>query len=175
VPLKRCREDSLKGRRRRLLSSKEVRDFLTEISSTLGNEYDDLFDGISKIELIETYEGDIYYFDERPVLIKIGEKRIPTLLFGELLKRLPWVFVDRGAIPHVCNGADVMAPGIKEIKGSFKEGALVAVGDLEHRNALAVGLAMLGDGEARQTKKGKVVKNLHYVGDPIWGRIRETQ
>ena len=165
----------MKGRRRRLLSSKEIRDFLTDISSALGSEYDDLFDRISKIELIETDEGDIYYFDERPVLIKIGEKRIPTLLFDELLKRLPWVFVDRGAIPHVCNGADVMAPGIKEIKGSFKEGALVVIGDSEHKKALAVGLAVLGDGDARQTRKGKVVKNLHYVGDPIWGRIRETQ
>jgi PUA domain protein len=165
----------LKGRRRRLLSSKEVRDFSADVSSALGNEYDDLFDRISKIELIETDEGDIYYFDGRPVLVKIGEKRIPTLLFGELLKRLPWVFIDRGAIPHVCNGADVMAPGIKEIKGAFKEGMLVVVGDSEHKKALAVGLAMLGDGEARQTKKGKVVKNLHHVGDPIWGRIRETQ
>ena len=165
----------MKDRRRRLLSSKERRDFLEEISSILGKEYDDLFNETSKIELAETDEGNIYYFDERPVLIKTGDKYIPTLLFDELLKRLPWVFVDRGAIPHVCNGADVMAPGIKEIKGSFNDGVLVAVGDLEHRKALAVGLAMLGDSEVRQARKGKVVKNLHYVGDPIWGRIRETQ
>ena len=169
------REDSLKGGHRRLLSNKEVRDFLAESSSGLGNEYNDLVKRVSKIKLIETDDGDIYYFDDRPILVKIGEKYIPTLLFVELLTCLPWVFVDRGAIPHVCNGADVMAPGIKEIKGAFNEGMLVAVGDLEHRKALAVGLAMLGDGEARKATTGKVVKNLHYVGDPIWNRIRESQ
>ena len=73
-----------------------------------------------------------------------------------------------GAIPYVCNGADVMAPGIKEIKGEFEEGDLVVVRDVEHGKALAIGKALVGSDEMKEMRKGKAVTNLHHVGDKLW-------
>ena len=47
-----------------------------------------------------------------------------------------------GAIPYICKGADVMAPGIKEIPLNFNEGDIVVVRDIKHRKALAIGKAL---------------------------------
>jgi predicted RNA-binding protein (TIGR00451 family) len=73
-----------------------------------------------------------------------------------------------GAIPFVCKGADVMAPGITEIKTPFEEGALVVIRDVKHGKALALGKALRSSTSIMTEKKGKVIKNLHYVGDKIW-------
>ena len=81
---------------------------------------------------------------------------------------LPAVIVDMGAIPFVCKGADVMAPGITEIKTPFEEGALVVIRDVKHGKALAIGKALRSSTSIMTEKKGKVIHNLHYVGDKIW-------
>ncbi len=81
---------------------------------------------------------------------------------------LPAVIVDMGAIPFVCKGADVMAPGITEIKKPFEEAALVVIRDVKHGKALAIGKALKPSAEIMAEKKGKVIHNLHYVGDKIW-------
>jgi PUA domain protein len=73
-----------------------------------------------------------------------------------------------GAVPFVCKGADVMAPGIKDIPTAFPEGALVVIRDVNHKKALSVGKALRGSAEIMESKKGKVIQNLHYVGDKIW-------
>jgi PUA domain protein len=76
-----------------------------------------------------------------------------------------------GAIPYVCNGADVMAPGITDMIGEFEEGDIVVVRDVRHNKALAVGKAMRTSREIMDSKKGKVIRNLHYVGDRLWDAI----
>jgi len=45
--------------------------------------------------------------------------------------------------------------------------------DIEHRKALAIGSTFFGDKEMRGMKKGKTVKTIHHVGDPLWSRIKE--
>ncbi|NIN69992.1 MAG: RNA-binding protein, partial [Anaerolineae bacterium] len=88
-------------------------------------------------------------------------------LGGTHVDRLPRVVVDMGAIPYVCNGADVMAPGVTDMD-SFMAGDLVVVRDVTHGKALAVGRALKSSSDIEAARKGKVLENLHYVGDRLW-------
>lgn len=110
---------------------------------------------------------EVYLVDGVVQLASRDETLFPTLL-NPNVERLPSIVVDMGAIPYVCNGADVMVPGIKEIKGEFEEGDLVVVRDIEHGKALAIGKALVGYDEMSQMRKGKAVTNLHHVGDKLW-------
>ena len=76
-----------------------------------------------------------------------------------------------GAIPYVCNGADVMAPGIKNVQGEFTQNSIIVIEDITHGKALAIGQAIHSSSEIREMKKGKAIKTLHYVGDKIWSLI----
>jgi PUA domain protein len=72
-----------------------------------------------------------------------------------------------GAVPYVCNGADVMAPGIKDMD-QFDAGDLVVVRDVAHGKALAVGKALKSSSDIEKNRKGRAIENLHYVGDSLW-------
>jgi PUA domain protein len=73
-----------------------------------------------------------------------------------------------GAVPYVCKGATIMAPGIVRIEGNFAKGDLVVVADMKFGKTLALGESLLDAETAKQTKKGPVVKTLHFVSDKIW-------
>jgi len=82
------------------------------------------------------------------------------------------VVVDMGAIPHICNGADVMAPGVLRVEGEFSAGDLVLIVDERYGRPVAIGSALIDSEAVNSTKQGKVVKNLHYVGDKVWSLLR---
>ena len=63
---------------------------------------------------------------------------LPTLLFTEFTAKAPKIVVDMGAIPYVCKGATVMAPGIVRVEGEFGKGDLVLIVDMKHGKALAL-------------------------------------
>ncbi len=48
----------------------------------------------------------------------------------------------------------------------------MVVVDEKHGKALAVGASLFDSDKLSATKKGKVVVNLHYVGDLIWELIK---
>ncbi len=122
----------------------------------------------AKVEEAETEDGTrIYLLDDEIILFAVEGIIYPTLRC-KCVDSLPAVVVDMGAIPFVCKGADVMAPGITEIKTPFDEGTLVVVRDVKHGKALAIGKALKGSAAIMAEKKGKVIHNLHYVGDKIW-------
>jgi len=149
--------------RKRTLKAKETRLLLREANSRLGISIDS-----KKIE--ETIIGEdvkLFWAEEKPLLIRIGESLIPTLRYQEALERLPDVVVDMGAIPYVCGGADIMAPGIVSTQ-EFESNQLVVIRDERYRKALAIGLSLLSSREIKETRKGKAIKNLHYVGDKVW-------
>jgi len=79
-----------------------------------------------------------------------------------------FVTVDMGAIKFVNNGADVMAPGIVEADEGIRPGDLVWIRDERNKVPLAVGEALVPGAEMPRGPKGKAVKNLHRVGDPLW-------
>jgi len=118
------------------------------------------------VEEAEFEDKTVYILDDSPDFISDGNGLYPHLGSGKV-NLLPSVVVDMGAIPYVCNGADVMAPGIKEME-AFDEGDIVVVRDITHRKALAVGKALKGSAEIEASRKGRVIQNLHYVGDKLW-------
>ena len=91
---------------------------------------------------------------------------LPFLSCASLLERFPAVGVDKGAIRFVCNGADVMRPGIVS-HGMFAKGDVVCVAEPGGKY-LAVGKAMVDGEELQAMGRGNVVKNLHYVSDRYW-------
>jgi PUA domain protein len=112
--------------------------------------------------------GQIYLVGGKALFVKVGERVLPTLLFQEFATIAPKIVVDMGAVPYVCNGADVMAPGIVQVEGEFGKGDIVLVVDEKHGKPLALGES-LGDAESvRNTRQGAVFKNVHFVSDKIW-------
>ncbi len=99
--------------------------------------------------------------------IKLGEIYLPFLSETVLLERFPKVVVDSGAIKFVCNGANVMRPGIKNFT-KFDKDQIVCVVEETHNKFLAVGRSLVPSEELSNITKGEVVKNLHYISDRFW-------
>jgi PUA domain protein len=154
--------------RRYSLKTKEAKQILTEASKNLKLDIEALFGSKVNVEVVESDVGAVYLIGGKPLLYKAGDKVLPTLLFTEFTAQAPKIVVDMGAVPYVCKGADVMAPGIVRIEGEFSKGDLVLVVDMKFGKALALGESLYDAEAARQTKKGPVVKTLHYVSDKIW-------
>ena len=151
-----------KVRKRRTLRRKDARRILEEASKFLAER------SFSKVEEAETEDGStVILLDDEITLFRLEGDFYPTLRC-KCVSSLPAVIVDMGAIPFVCKGADVMAPGITEIKTPFEEDTIVVIRDVKHGKALAIGKALRSSTSIMMEKKGKVIKNLHYVGDKIW-------
>jgi len=78
-----------------------------------------------------------------------------------------------GAVPNLCNGADLMAPGIVKITGDFQIGALIVVVDEKHSKAIALVKTLYSSKNLVEKKTGKAAKNIHYVGDRFWKYTNE--
>lgn len=153
--------------RRYSLKSKEAKQVLSEASQKLKLDLDATFGSKASVEVVESEVGLIYLIGGKPLLFK-GDSVLPMLTFTEFVTAAPKIVVDMGAVPFVCKGANVMAPGIRKVEGEFAKGDLVIVIDEKHGKALAIGESMLDSTTMRETKKGPVIKTLHYVSDKIW-------
>jgi len=136
-------------------------------------DYKRLFGEKAQVEAVETDVGKIFLVGGAPLLAVYKDTLLPTLAFDKALSCLPRVVVDMGAVPHICNGADVMAPGVVGIKGEFEADDLLLVVDERHRKPLAVGRALLNSQAMKSIKQGKIIKNLHYVGDKLWNILKQ--
>jgi PUA domain protein len=154
--------------RRYALKTKDGKQVLSEAQAKLKLNFDELFGSKAIVEVVESEVGEVYLIGGKPLFFKSGDKILPTLLFTEFTAKAPKIVVDMGAVPYVCKGADVMAPGIVRIEGEFGKGDLVLVVDVKFGKALALGESLKDAEAAKATKKGPVVKTLHYVSDKIW-------
>ena len=154
--------------RRYALKTKEAKQVLADASVSLKLDLEVLFGGKAPVEIVESEVGEIYLIGGKPILYKAEDKILPTLHFTEYIVSAPKIVVDMGAVPYVCKGATVMAPGIVRIEGNFGKGDLVVVLDMKHGKALGLGESLMDAETARKTKKGPVVKTLHWVSDKIW-------
>ena len=116
--------------------------------------------------------SEVIFVDGVPVAFKREGQFVPVLTNTIALEKMPRVTVDMGAVPHVVGGADIMAPGIRKVEGSFGEKELVVIIDEKHGKFLSVGRSLLASEALAATKKGKVILNVHYVGDPVWETIK---
>ncbi|RLF49112.1 MAG: RNA-binding protein [Thermoplasmata archaeon] len=115
----------------------------------------------------------IYMHDGHPIAIKYNDKLLPTLnILIAHRPQIKYITVDMGAVPHIVNGADVMMPGIVDFHAPFEKGDVLWVRDVKNKMPIAVGIALISSSEFGREKKGKALKNIHYVGDKIWNAIK---
>ncbi len=160
--------------RRHFLKEKEARKLLFDFSHMLKTEVEQLLGSEPRIEMNENEDAKIFILNGKPLLASSSGKLFPTLAFGEVFPFISKIVVDMGAVPYVCKGADVMAPGVVNVRGEFQENDLVVVVDERHDKPLAIGLALFNSQDVKNMKHGKIVKNIHHVGDNIWSRLRES-
>ena len=158
--------------RRQFLKEKKAKQLLLEFSRKTGCLTEKIFGAKPQIEVVETQGVEFFFVNGKPLIARLNGTLFPTLIFNEALSLLPQIVVDMGAVPHVCNGADVMAPGVRKITGDFKENDLLLIIDEQHGKPLAVGSALCASQSVRKIEHGKIVKNIHHVSDKIWGFIK---
>ena len=126
------------------------------------------------LELANYSEGEdeIFYSNGSPIIVRSGKRLFPTLNSQAILSFIPKIVVNLGAIPHVCNGADVMSPGIVKFEGVFIKGDIVVITDEQYGKPIAIAEALYNLEVAKTLKRGKLFKNLHYIGDKIWQKIK---
>lgn len=131
-----------------------------------------------EVNSVEAYESDdvrIYLFNGRPLLFRAEGQLRPLLNFEEFVNTMPQIIVDMGAVPKICNGADVMAPGVRRIHGSFKSEELVAIADERFSKTVSIAEAIFSSDEVRGMKSGRIAKNLHFVGDRVWKMAKSLE
>jgi PUA domain protein len=154
-------------KRRYSLKTKEAKQVLSEASQRFKLDLDTLFGDKVNVEIVESEHVQIYIVNSKPIMFKT-EDFLPFLGFTEFIHTAPKITVDMGAIPFVCKGANVMAPGIRRIEGEFSKGDLVVIIDEKHGKSLALGESLFDAAIFRETKNGPVIKTLHYVSDKYW-------
>lgn len=146
-----------------LISKSETNELLKKIASQWKIE-------IPKIKNLRIYfiTDDAQIITSKDMMIlKIGDIHLPFLSQKELLEKFSHVMVDMGAVKFMCNGANVMRPGIRSYS-EFEKDQIVCVIEESQHKFLAVGKAMVQSSELETMKKGEVVKNLHYISDKFW-------
>ncbi|EJK74769.1 hypothetical protein THAOC_03538 [Thalassiosira oceanica] len=105
---------------------------------------------------------------------------LPTLKFVHKypLVEFTKVTVDRGAIPYLLGGANVMCPGLTNVGGEMPadsdEGPGLAKGDgvviyaEGKESALAVGFMKMSSADIRKKNKGTGIELCHFIGDGLW-------
>ena len=162
------------AKRRHFLSERETTQLLDEFSQKLSLDIKQLLGHKTKIEVAETQTAKIFFVNNRPFLAVFNDVLLPTLLFEEALRLLPKIVVNMGAVPHICNGADVMAPGVVRIEEEYKTNNYVIVVDERHGKPLALVIALTDSQTALKMQHGKIAKNIHYVGDNLWNQLKKA-
>ncbi|MFQ5884447.1 MAG: DUF1947 domain-containing protein [Thermoplasmata archaeon] len=153
-------------RKRHRLKKKEIRRLSEEISSQIGVP---VFDEEDVVDLGNAPDFNVVFVGGQILALIYERKAFPTvrgvLRYGAKKRA---VTVDMGAVGFVCNGADVMGPGIVDADLEIEEGDLVWIRDENNFKPLAVGRALVPGKEMLGKGKGKMVMSLHYVGDKLW-------
>ncbi len=155
--------------RRWFLSKKEVKVLRKELSRL----YPNIPLEFKKVEkVVEKNLGEIIVVDGIPSFYIHENRYYPllTLLLDKGYEWLPYVVVDMGAVKPLLRGADIMAPGIREICGEFRKNESVVVVEEKYRKPFVVARSLV-ESEALVKgiiKRGKVLENIHRVGDRIW-------
>ena len=112
-------------------------------------------------------DGEVLFFQHR------DGPFLPTLrLLHKYPQIMPRMQVDKGAIPFVLGGSNIMCPGF-----TSKGGALptpieaeqpVAIYAEGKEHALAVGLTTMSTAQIADVNKGVAVETYHYIMDGLW-------
>eukprot|EP00591_Stephanopyxis_turris_P002629 CAMPEP_0195521166 /NCGR_PEP_ID=MMETSP0794_2-20130614/18141_1 /TAXON_ID=515487 /ORGANISM="Stephanopyxis turris, Strain CCMP 815" /LENGTH=185 /DNA_ID=CAMNT_0040650667 /DNA_START=44 /DNA_END=601 /DNA_ORIENTATION=+ len=99
---------------------------------------------------------------------------LPTLRFVHMYPDLGWttVTVDKGAIPFVLGGANIMCPGLtnpgSEMKVDLEKGQGVIVMAEGKEHAICVGTMKMSTEAVRTKNKGVGLDSAHFLGDGLF-------
>ena len=99
-------------------------------------------------------------------ILNVSGRYVPFLSCVSLLEKFPSVTVDDGAIRFVCNGADVMRPGITH-NDTFDSDSIVCVNE-SRKKYLAVGMSCMDGKSLSAATHGVAIKSIHYISDKYW-------
>jgi len=153
-------------RKRRRLRSKDMRQMADTVAAALGKP---TFGEEDAVDLANSTDYDLLFVNGR-ILGMILEDE-PFLTVRGILQYRPekrFVTVDMGAVPYVTNGADIMTPGIVDADRDISPGDLVWIRDVRNLVPLAIGRSLMDGTGLIESKEGKGVQNIHYVGDRLW-------
>jgi len=159
--------------RRYFLKARESKELLDKASRILRIDFGQILKDKTNVEVIQTESVKLFLINGKPALAQTEDALYPTLTFKEFIDHAPRVTVDMGAIPYVCKGANIMAPGIRGFSGEFQKGDLVIVTDEKHGKPIALGETLFDAEQAKNIKQGAVIKNIHYVGDKTWNQLKQ--
>lgn len=116
-----------------------------------------------KIILINKQPSFFYYKNNNQEIL------IPTLkLLQTHPSLLKTITIDMNAIKFIINGADIMRPGITTIDDNIQPSQSICIIDQTHKKPLAIGISLHSTEQLRLLTTGKVIKNIHFVGDELW-------
>ena len=160
--------------KRHYLREKEAKEIFVKASKNLRKIDVQIF--IKNLEVIRIDpQNEVFLSKGKPSFINIGNEVFPTLLNNDVLTDLPKITVDKGAVLHVCNGANLMAPGIMKVIGEFQTGEMAIVVDVEFLKPLALVKTLFNSKEMAEKRQGKVAENIHYVGDKFWEAFKNMK
>ncbi len=141
----------------RFLSGKEKK----ELNEKLPKGY-----VLEKKDDIKEKDGIVYKNDLKYLILK-EDKYLPHLKSVDE-KLYNSIYVDKGAIPFVIKGADVMRPGIRKIDENIQKGEIILIKDETYKKTLAIGFSQYSSEDMQKQEKGKSVIVYHFVGDLIY-------
>ncbi|EQC33194.1 hypothetical protein SDRG_09178 [Saprolegnia diclina VS20] len=123
--------------------------------------------GTEHLQIVVAEDGTPLFFNMR------DGPFLPTL---KLLHKIPnlmkQVRADKGAIPYVLSGANIMAPGLTSKGGSMLEdiekGEPVAIMAEGKELAMGVGIMQMSTADVRSVNKGIAIELGHFLGDDLW-------
>ena len=146
-----------------LISKSETNALIKTITEQWGME----FPKIKNLKVHEISDDAQIITGKGIKILKVENDYLPFLSEIETLKRFPNVTVDMGAVKFMCNGANLMRPGIKNFS-EFEKDKLVCIVEESQQKFLAVGKSVVSSEELEKMDKGEVLKNLHYISDKFW-------
>ena len=147
------------------LSKREIHDITNHVNTTWPTKS---FSGIKNLQAYVIDSNKRLLVGNKIIAVQLApDLIIPHLTQNELLNHFASVEVDMNAVKFVCNGANIMRPGITDFT-TFKQSEIVLVKDQTHKKELAVCISLVNDENARKMEKGVVLNNVHHIGDIYW-------
>ena len=126
---------------------------------------------ISKEDHLELLEKDnlkLLLINQNQAFFWYGNQWVPTLRLLQQNPLLKTITIDMGAIKFIVNGADIMRPGIVDVDLAIKKDDFIVIIDQKNKKPIAIGISLYDGSEIQTLTTGKVVKNIHYLGDDLW-------
>jgi PUA-domain protein len=158
----------LNVKKRYSIRKSRLADLKKKLEEEIGESADSFLSG--NVEIAET-DSDfmIYLVNRKPAIMERDGWVFPTLrAFVETPFEVRKAVVDSGAVAFMAKGADLMRPGIVSLTGDIREGSPFVIVEEKHGKPLAIAVALMDSKGILASDKGKVAKNVHYVGDDLW-------